>query len=200
MIDLYVWGTTNGRRPIVMLEETGTPYRLIPINIHDGSIRTPEYLMISPAGKIPCMVDPDGPGAKPLHINESAAMLMYLGDKTGRFLGSNERNRWEVTRWVFFHATNVAITFSALNRAPVLETRCRDLLDAMNNHLADNEYFAGDYSIADMVPITRFAKFKVDAIDLNEYPPVVRWRDQLITRPAIRHAMEVAINPPDAAH
>lgn len=199
MIDLYTWGTTNGRRPIIMLEETGTPYRIIPVDIHDGSSRTPEYLKISPAGKIPCMVDPDGPGNEPFHMNESAAMLMYLGEKTGRYIGDGARNRWEVTRWVFFHATNVAITFSALNRAPVLEPRCRDLLDAMNNHLADNEYFAGEYSIADMVPITRFANFKFDSIDLGEYPHVVRWRDQLITRPAIRHAMEVPINPAQAA-
>ena len=199
MIDLYAWGTTNGRRPIIMLEETATPYRIIPVNIHDGSSRTPEYLEISPAGKIPCMVDPDGPGGEPLHMNESAAMLMYLGEKTGRFLGDGERNRWEVMRWVFFHATNVAVTFSALNRAPVLESRCRDLLDAMNNHLAGNEYFAGAYSIADMVPISRFYDFKFEAIDLGEYPEIVRWRDQLITRPAIRHAMEVPIEPAEAA-
>ena len=198
MIDLYAWKTTNGRRPIIMLEETGTPYRIIPINIHDGSSRTPEYLKISPAGKIPCMVDPDGPDGAPIHMMESAAMVMYLGEKAGRFLGTGERNRWEVTRWVFFHATNVAITFSAFNRAPVLESRCRDLLDAMNNHLADNEYFAGDYSIADMVPITRFWDFKFDAFDLGDYPNIERWRAQLVTRPAIRHAMEVAIGPPSA--
>lgn len=198
MIDLYAWKTTNGRRPIIMLEETGTPYRIIPINIHDGSSRTPEYLKISPAGKIPCMVDPDGPDGKPIHLMESAAIVMYLGEKAGQFLGTGERNRWEVMRWVFFHATNVAVTFSAFNRAPVLESRCRDLLDAMNNHLADNEYFAGDYSVADMVPITRFWDFKFDAFDLGDYRNIERWRAQLVTRPAIRHAMEVPIGPPDA--
>ena len=196
MIDFYTWKTTNGRRPIIMLEETDTPYRIIPINIHDGSSRTPEYVKISPAGKIPCMVDPSGPDGAPIHMMESAAILMYLGEKAGRFLGTGDRNRWEVTRWVFFHATNVAITFSAFNRAPVLESRCRDLLEAMNNHLADNEYFAGDYSIADMVPITRFWDFKFDAFDLGDYPNIERWRGQLVTRPAIRHAMEVAIGPP----
>ena len=196
MIDLYTWKTTNGRRPIIMLEETGTPYRIIPINIHDGSSRTAEYLKISPAGKVPCLVDPDGPDGASLHLMESAAILMYLAEKAGGgYIGTSPRNRWEVMRWVFFHATNVAITFSALNRAPVLESRCRDLLEAMNTHLADNEYFAGDYSIADMVPISRFWGFKFDAIDLGEYPNVVRWRDQLVTRPAIRHAMEVPIVP-----
>jgi glutathione S-transferase len=123
---------------------------------------------------------------------------MYLGEKAGQYLGTGARNRWEVTRWVFFHATNVAITFSAFNRAPVLESRCRDLLEAMNTHLADHEFFAGNYSVADMVPITRFWDFKFDAFDLDDYPHIQRWRAQLVERPAVRHAMEVSIAPETA--
>ena len=196
MIDFYTWKTTNGRRPIIMLEETDTPYRIIPINIHDGSSRTPEYHQISPAGKIPRMVDPSGPDGAPLHMRASAALLPYQRAKSGLVLGSGARHRREFPRCACSHAATVAITFSAFNRAPVLESRCRDLLEAMNNHLADNEYFAGDYSIADMVPITRFWDFKFDAFDLGDYPNIERWRGQLVTRPAIRHAMEVAIGPP----
>ena len=88
MIDLYSWKSANGRRPIIMLEECGIPYRLIPIDPHGGDNRKPDYLKISPGGKVPCLVDPDAEGGEPIHLMESSAILLYLAEKTGQFNGA----------------------------------------------------------------------------------------------------------------
>ena len=153
MIDLYAWKSANGRRPIIMLEETATPYRLIPIDPHGGDNRKPEYLKISPGGKVPCLVDPDKIEGTPIHL----------------------------------------ISFSALNVTRDLEKQCRDLLAVLDNHLATHDYFAGDYSIADMMSIGRFGAFGFDFIDLNDYPNLCRWRDRVLERPAVRKAMDMPI-------
>jgi GST-like protein len=193
MIDLYAWTSANGRRPIIMLEETGTPYRITAIDPHGEAKNTPDYRNISPGGKVPCLVDPDGPGGAPIHLMESSAILMYLGDKTGQFMGGDAAGRWDVLQWLMYGATNVAISFSALNVTREMEPQCRALLNELNNHLADNDYFAGDYSIADMMSIGRFGDFRFDYIDLDEYPNLCRWRDRLMERPAVRKAMEMKI-------
>ena len=193
MIDLYAWTSANGRRPIIMLEETGTPYRITPIDPHSEAKNAPDYRKISPGGKVPCLVDPDGPGGAPIHLMESGAILMYLGDKTGQFMGAGPAGRWDVLQWLMYQATNVAISFSALNVTRDMEQQCRTLLDVLNNHLADNDYFAGEYSIADMMSIGRIGDFKFDYIDLDEYPNLCHWRDRLMDRPAVRKAMEMKI-------
>ena len=195
MIDLYGWTSANGRRPIIMLEETGTPYRITVIDPHSEAKNAPAYRKISPGGKVPCLVDPDGPGGAPVHLMESSAILMYLGDKTGRFMGNDATGRWDVLQWLMYLATNVSISFSALNVTRDMEQQCRNLLDVMNDHLARNDYFAGDYSIADMMAIGRFGKFGFDYIDLDDYPNVCRWRDRLMERPAVQKATEMAIVP-----
>lgn len=193
MIDLYGWTSANGRRPIIMLEETGTPYTITAIDPHSEAKDTPEYRAISPGGKVPCLVDPDGPGGAPIHLMESAAILMYLGDKTGQFMGGYAAGRWDVLQWLMYQATNVAISFSALNVTREMEPQCRKLLDVLNDHLANHDYFAAEYSVADMMSIGRFADFRFDYIDLNDYPHVCRWRDRLMDRPAVRKAVEMPI-------
>lgn len=193
MMDLYGWTSANGRRPIIMLEETGTPYRITAIDPHSEAKNTPEYRAISPGGKVPCLVDPDGPGGAPIHLMESSAILMYLGEKTGQFMGSDERGRWNVLEWLAYLATNVSISFSALNVTREMEEQCRKLLGEVEKHLAGNDYFADDYSIADMMAIGRFGDFRFDYIDLNDFPNVCRWRDQVMARPAVRKATEMAI-------
>lgn len=193
MIDLYAWTTANGRRPIIMLEETGTPYRLTPIDPHGEEKNTPEYRRISPGGKVPCLVDPDGPGGRPIHLMESSAILMYLADKTGRFMGGDAAGRWNVLQWLMYLATNVSIGFSALNVSREMEPRCRDLLDVVDGHLAGHDYFADEYSIADMMVIGRFGNFRFNFIDLGDYPNLCRWRDRLMERPAVRKAAEMKI-------
>ena len=95
-IDLYTWPTPNGHKIHIMMEETGTPYRVIPVDIGKGEQFKPDFLKISPNNKMPAMVDPDGPGGKPFALAESGAMLFYLASKTGRFLPQDVRDRWEV--------------------------------------------------------------------------------------------------------
>ena len=194
MIDLYAWKSANGRRPIIMLEETSTPYNLIPIDPHGGENKKPDYLKISPGGKVPCMVDPNGNFGKPVHLMESAAILLYLAEKTGQFLGNSGDENWNVRQWLFYLATNVSISFSNLNHTRELENQCRELLEILDNHLATNKFFAGDYSIADMMVIGRFGDFRFDFIDLKEYSNLIRWRDQLMARPAVKKAIEMPIS------
>ncbi len=193
MIDLYAWTSANGRRPIIMLEETGTPYKIRAIDPHGEAKNTAEYRKISPGGKVPCLIDPDGPDGQSIHLMESSAILLYLGEKTGQFLGSNNRARWEVMQWLMYNATNVAISFSALNVTREMEQQCRNLLTVMESQLTDHDYFASEYSIADMMSIGRFGDFRFDYIDLNEFPGVCRWRDRVLDRPAVRKAFEMAI-------
>ena len=193
MIDLYSWKSANGRRPIIMLEECGIPYRIIAIDPHGGDNRKPEYLKISPGGKVPCLVDPEAEGGEPIHLMESSAILLYLAEKTGQFGGNTPRERWEVRQWLMYQATNVAISFSALNVSRDMEPQCRDLLAVLEAHLATHDYFAGEYSIADMMSIGRFGAFGFDFIDLNDYPNLCKWRDRMLARPAVAKSIEMKI-------
>lgn len=113
MIDLYAWGTTNGRRALVMAEESGLPFTLHQINIQKGDQKTPEYGKINPHRKIPSLVDSEGPGGRPAVLFESVAICFYLAEKTGRFLGS-AADHPDVLKWSMFHATNVLATFGNL--------------------------------------------------------------------------------------
>ncbi|MFM1816315.1 MAG: hypothetical protein RLZ98_3010 [Pseudomonadota bacterium] len=193
MIDLYTWKSPNGRRPIVMLEETGLPYKLITVDPYGEFSKSAEYKKFSPGGKVPCLVDPEGPEGKQLALMESSAILLYLAEKTGKFGGTGPANRWDVMRWLFYISTNVNVTFSCFRDAPALEKPLRSMMTTLDTHLASNEYFAGAYSIADMAGILRFTNYAFDAIPLSEYPNIVRWRDQLMDRPAVKHAHTVQI-------
>jgi len=193
MIDLYAWKSANGRRPLIMLEETGTPYNITAIDPHGPESKAPEYLAISPGGKVPCLVEPDAEGGEPITIMESSAILLYLAEKTGQFGGDTPRRRWEVNQWLLYGATNVAISFSALNVSRDMEDQCRTLLAVLERRLGEVDYFAGEYSIADMMSIGRFGDFRFDFIDLNEFPNLCRWRDRMLARPAVKKAMEMKI-------
>ncbi|MEI6723207.1 MAG: glutathione S-transferase N-terminal domain-containing protein, partial [Betaproteobacteria bacterium] len=102
MIDLYTWPTPNGHKVHIMLEETGIPYRVYPVNIGAGEQFAPSFLEISPNNKMPAMVDPDGPGGKPLSMFESGAMLVYLASKSGRFLPEDLAKKWSTLSWLMF--------------------------------------------------------------------------------------------------
>jgi len=192
MIDLYAWKSANGRRPIIILEETGLPYNLIPIDPHGGKNQEPQYLKISPSGKVPCLVDPDGPNGLTIQIMESAAILEYIAEKTGQFLGKRD-TRWQVKQWLYYLATNVSVSFSNLNHAQDLEGQCRLLLKKMDRHLENNQYFAVEYSIADMMVIGRFGTFGFKFIDLDEYRHLTRWVKLMMQRPAVKKSMEIPI-------
>jgi GSH-dependent disulfide-bond oxidoreductase len=193
MIDLYAWGTTNGRRALIMAEEAGLPFTLRQVNIRQGEQTTPEYERINPYRKIPALIDSEGPGGKPATVFESVAICFYLGEKTGKFLGAPSDHP-NVLKWSMFHATNVLSTLGFLTRSkePVFESSAQSQLETMNRHLEGRDWFAADYSIADIIPYTRVSGLKHDRVKVSDYPNVARWVARVGERPAVKKAMAQA--------
>ncbi|MGE5538819.1 MAG: glutathione S-transferase family protein [Gemmatimonas sp.] len=191
MIELYAWGTTNGRRALIMAEESGLPFKLNQINIQKGEQKTPEYEKINPYRKIPAMIDSDGPGGKPATLFESVAICFYLAEKTNKFLGS-PADHPNVLKWTMFHATNVLCTMGALGRIndPSFESGAKSQLDTMNRHLAGRDWFCDEYSIADIIPFTRINGIKHETVKVSDFPNVQKWLDRVGNRPAVKKAME----------
>jgi GST-like protein len=204
MIDLYTWPTPNGHKIHIMLEETGLPYKVIPVDIGAGDQFKPEFLKISPNNKMPAMVDHDGPGGKPMALAESGAMLFYLASKTGRFLPEDLRKRWQVMQWVMFQMGHIGPMLGqahhflgyapekieyAMNR---YRNEANRLYGVVERRLKESKYLACDeYTIADMaaMPWMRFPERQ--GVDIAEYPNVQRWRDRLAARPAVERALKV---------
>ena len=204
MIDLYTWPTPNGHKVHIMLEETGIPYRVYPVNIGAGEQFAPSFLEISPNNKMPAMVDPDGPGGKPLSMFESGAMLVYLASKSGRFLPEDLAKKWSTLSWLMFQMGGVGPMLGqahhflgyAPEKIPYAMDRYRNeanrLYGVIDRQLKESAYIACDeYTIADMaiVPWLRFPERQGVAVD--EYPYLKRWRDALLERPAVKRALEV---------
>jgi GST-like protein len=191
MIDLYAWGTSNGRRALIMAEETGLPFTLHQIDINKGDQKTAAYEKINPYRKIPALVDSEGPGNRPATVFESVAICIYLAEKAGRFLGSPEDHP-NVLKWSMFHATNVLPSMGQIRSSddPALEKRCEEQLDAMNRHLAGRDWFAEDYSVADVIPFTRVNQLNHERVKVSNYPNVAKWLQRVAARPAVTKAME----------
>lgn len=191
MMDLYAWGTTNGRRALVMAEESGLAFRLHEINIQKGDQKTAAYEAINPYRKIPALVDPDGPGGAPASVFESVAICFYLAHKCGRFAGE-QRELPDVLKWSMFHATNVLCTFGNLGRIdhPSFEENALKQLEVMNKHLGGREWFAESYSIADIIPFTRLNSLNHERVRIADFPAVAAWLSRVSARPAVRRAME----------
>jgi GST-like protein len=191
MLDLYAWGTSNGRRALIMAEETGLPFTLHQIDIHKGDQKTAAYEKINPYRKIPALIDSQGPGNKPAVVFESVAICIYLAEKVGRFLGS-AADHPDVLKWSMFHATNVLWTLRQIRSAEdvELEAQAKDQLDTMNRHLAGRNWFVDDYSIADIIPFTRVAGLKHERVKVSDYPNVAKWLERAAARPAVKKAME----------
>jgi len=204
MIDLYTWPTPNGHKIHIMLEETGLPYRVIPIDIGAGDQFKPEFLKISPNNKMPAMVDQEGPGGKPMALAESGAMLFYLASKTGKFLPEDIRKRWQVMQWVMFQMGHIGPMLGqahhflqyapekieyAMNR---YRNEANRLYGVVERRLAESKFVACDeYTIADMsiMPWMRFPERQ--GVEIDEYPNVKRWRDGIAARPAVQRAVQV---------
>src|SRR5215207_7932562 len=164
-IELYYWPTPNGWKASIMLEECGLPYTVHPVNIGKGDQFKPEFLAISPNNKIPAIVDPDGPGGEPIAIFESGAILQYLGLKTGCFYPADERRRVEIDAWLFWQVGGLGpmagqthhFRIYAPEKLPYAVERFTKetgrLYGVMNQRLADREFLAGDYSVADIACI-----------------------------------------------
>ena len=186
-----------------MLEECGLPYRVHKINIGTNREQfTPEYLRINPNGKIPSLVDSDGPHGKPIALMESGAILIYLADKTKRFM--NEKNKYQVLQWLMFQMGGVGPMFGQAHhfmRAKKDEipygserygNEAKRLYGVMDRHLQSHEFFSGsDYTIADMAIYPWVARHEWHRVDLAAFPAVRRWYDKLGARPAVQRGMAV---------
>ena len=203
MIDLYTWTTPNGRKVSIMLEELQLPYRVHPINIGQGDQLKPEYLKINPNGKIPSIVDPDGPDGKPIALMESGAILVYLAGKTGKLLPAAVRDRYVALQWLMFQMGGVGPIFgqvhhflrAAKEQVPYAIERygkeTRRLYGVLDGRLKDRDYLAETYSIADIATYPWVARHEWHRTDLNDFPHVKRWFDAISARPAVQKGMNV---------
>lgn len=204
MIDLYSWPTPNGFKITIMLEEVGLRYAAHPINIGEGDQFSDQFLSISPNNKIPALVDPEGPDGKPISVFESGAMLIYLAEKTGRFLPSEARSRCETLQWLMFQMGGVG---PMLGQAHHFRTYAPETIDyavdrytkeagrlygVMDKRLGEVAYLAGDeYSIADMATFPWTRSHAKQGQDLNDFPNVKRWFDAISARPAVQKGVTV---------
>jgi GST-like protein len=203
MIDLYFWTTPNGYKPLLFLEETGLPYNLIPINIGKGDQFDPDFLKIAPNNRIPAMVDhnPAG-GGKPISVFESGAMLLYMAEKEKRFIPTDIRGRTEVLQWLFWQMAGLGpmagqnhhFAAYAPEKIPYAIDRyvkeTGRLYAVLNRRLADREFVAGDYSIADMACYPWTVSHERQSQDLNKFPHLKRWFEAIRARPATVRAYE----------
>ncbi|MBX6323531.1 MAG: glutathione S-transferase N-terminal domain-containing protein [Rhodospirillaceae bacterium] len=205
MIDLYYWTTPNGHKITIFLEETGLPYRIVPVNIGKGDQFKPEFLKISPNNRIPAIVDnePAGGGA-PVSVFESGAILLYLAEKTGRFLPQDLRGRVEVLQWLFWQMGNLGpmagqnhhFAHYAPERIPYATERyvkeTNRLYGVLNRRLADRTFVAGDYSIADIAIYPWIVPYERQGQRLEDFPHLKRWFEAVRARAAVVRAYEKA--------
>ena len=203
MIELYTWGTPNGKKASVMLEEVGLAYNVHAINIGQGDQFKPEYLKINPNSKIPAIIDTDGPGGKPLAVFESGAILIYLAEKTGKLLSKDPVKRIEAIEWLMFQMGGVGPMFGQAHHflrqvkepnpygAERYTKETRRLYGVMNAQLGTHDYLAGEYSIADVATYPWVSRHEWHNVDLAEFPNVKRWVEAIEARPAVQRGMAV---------
>jgi GST-like protein len=203
MITLYTWGTPNGRKVSIMLEECALRYRVKTIDITQGEQLGPEFVAINPNSKIPAIVDPDGPDGKPITLFESGAILLYLAGKTGRFLPTSDRGKYEALQWLMFQMGGVGPMFGQTHHflrfapAPLpyaikrYSTETARLYGVLDQRLGEAAYLAAEYSIADMATYPWVARHEWQKIDLADYPNVRRWHEAIGARPAVQRGMAV---------
>jgi GST-like protein len=199
VIDLYTWTTPNGRKVSIMLEETGLPYRVHAVDIGKGEQFAPEFLRISPNNKIPAIVDDD----TGIAMMESGAILLYLADKTGRFMPTDAGRRWAAMEWLMFQMGSVGPMFGQVHhfvkynpgKAPYAEERylaeAKRIYGVLDRRLDGRAYVVDDYSIVDMAIWPWVARYDWQTIDLNDYPNVKRWYLTIAARPAVQRGWDV---------
>jgi GST-like protein len=206
-IELHTWNTPNGRKISVALEEMGLPYKVIPINISKNEQFSPAFLAISPNNKIPAIVDPDGPGGERVSVFESGAILLYLGEKTGKFLPRPLIERIPVLEWLmwqmggfgpmpgpvhhFIALENEADRAYGLKRYSAETVRLYGVLD---RRLADHEFVAGPLSVADFAILGWAWRHERHKVSFKDFPNVGRWYDQLMARPGVKRGFEVKLD------
>jgi GST-like protein len=210
-LQLYSLNTPNGVKASIMLEETGLPYEAHLVDIMENQSHLPEFLALNPNGKIPAIIDPDGPGGKPLGLFESGAILMYLADKTGQFIPAAAAARWETIQWVFFQMASIGPMFGQVgffnkfagkayeDKRPLQRylDESKRLLGVLDARLAGRDWIMGDqYTIADIATlgwVNNLITF-YEARELVEYDRfgnVAAWLGRGLARPAVQRGLEI---------
>jgi GST-like protein len=206
-IELWTWNTPNGRKISVALDEMGLPYSVHPVNISKGEQFNPDFLAFSPNNRIPAIKDPDGPDGKPISVFESGAILIYLGQKTGKFWPSGIRAQVPVLEWLmwqmggfgpmlgqvhhFLQVENEADQKYGLER---FSKETKRLYGVADRRLAEVEFFAGDISIADFAILGWAWRHERHLIDLAEFPNVKRWYETMMARPATKRGFDIPLS------
>jgi len=202
-IELYYWPTPNGWKITIMLEELGAPYEVKYVDIGKGEQFEPSFLEIAPNNRMPAIIDPEGPDGRPISIFESGAILQYLGRKFGKFYPADERTKVEVEQWLFWQVGGLGPMAGqahhfrnyAPEKLPYAIKRYTNevnrLYGVMNKRLADRDFLAGDYSIADMASVGWVRSYKNQGQDLEDFPHLKRWFDKILARPAVERALVV---------
>lgn len=202
MIDVYFWPTPNGWKITIMLEELELPYRIVPVDIGKGDQFEPEFLEISPNNKMPAIIDPDGPGGERISVFESGAIMIYLAEKTGKLMPRDARGRYQVMEWLMFQMGTVGPMLGQAhhfrNYAPEKLDYAVDrytneagrIYNVIDRRLADHEYLAGDYSIAD-IATWPWLLGERQGQSFDDFPNLKRWRDAVKVRPAVIKGREV---------
>ena len=206
-IELHAFDTPNGRKISVALEEMGLPYTVKVVDITRGEQHRPEFEAISPNRKIPAIVDPQGPGGKPISVFESGAILVYLGEKSGKFWPTEAAARIAVLEWLMFQMGGfgpmpgqvhhfIALEDEAERRYGLerFSAETRRLYGVMDKRLADHEHFAGDLSVADFAILGWAWRHPRHKVDLADFPNVKRWYETLMARPAVQRGFAVKLN------
>jgi GST-like protein len=203
MIDFYYWPTPNGWKISITLEECGLPYRMIPVNIGRGDQFKPEFLAISPNGRMPAIVD-HGAGREPVPVFESGAILLHLAQRTGRFMPQSEKGRKETLEWLFWQVGNLGPMAGQLSHFvnyaqgehPYSRERYaneyRRCLGVLEQRLEEWEFIVGEYSIVDMACWPWVLIAKPLGQSLAELPNVSRWREAIKQRPAVQAGVDLA--------
>ena len=206
-IELWAWNTPNGRKISVALEEMGLPYKVIPVNISKGEQMKPEFLAISPNNKIPAIIDPEGPDGAPISIFESGAILIYLGEKAGKFWPSGLREQVPVLEWLMWQVGGFGPMPGQVHHFLLVENEqdrryglerfmaeTRRLYGVLDRRLGAVEFVAGALSIADFAILAWAWRHERHQVDLADFPNVRRWYDVLMARPAVQRGFDVALS------
>lgn len=215
LLQLYSLATPNGVKVSIMLEETGLPYEAHYVDFGKNESHTPEFLSLNPNGKIPAIIDPDGPGGKPLPLFESGAILQYLAEKTGKFLPADPALRYETIQWVHWQMGGIGPMFGQLgffykfagkayeDKRPLARYRAESkrLLGVLNTRLEGREWMMGnEYTIAD-IAILGWVRNLIgfyearELVDFDSFTHVAKWLDRGLARPAVQRGLEIPKQP-----
>ena len=203
MIELHAWPTPNGFKISIMLEEVGLPYSVHPVDIGKGDQFDPAFLRISPNNKIPAILDPEGPGGKSISVFESGAILIYLAEKTSKLMPREGAGRYTVLEWLMFQMGGIGPMLGQAHHfrlyAPEqiqyaidrYTNESKRLYAVLDRRLAEREYVAGEYSIADIAIMPWLRYPERQGVEIADYPNVRRWRDSIAARPAVQRGLQL---------